>query len=91
MMGMLTRPHLGRTTKRGRSRLTLICAATALYFHGCSSAAAPLTITMQHPETKQTLNCSAKDQFARADTSMLASAVESCAKSLEARGFVRQR
>ena len=63
----------------------------ALCFQGCSSAPAPLTITMQHPETKQTLTCTAKDQFARADTAMLASAVESCAKGLETRGFVRQR
>ncbi len=58
---------------------------------GCSSVPAPLSITMEHPETKQKLTCAAKDQLARSDATLLAGAVESCARSLEARGFIRQR
>jgi hypothetical protein len=46
---------------------------------------------MEHPETKQKLTCAAKDQLARSDATLLAGAVESCARSLEARGFIRQR
>ncbi|HMA80620.1 MAG TPA: hypothetical protein VKR81_07000 [Candidatus Binatia bacterium] len=70
------------------NRLLLGCAL--LFPSACSSAAAPLSITMYNAETNQTLTCAARDQLGRADTAMLAGAVESCAKQLEARGFVRQ-
>jgi hypothetical protein len=56
---------------------------------GCGSAAAPLSIEMYNPETNQTLTCAARGQLAQADPAVLATAVESCAKQLEARGFVR--
>jgi hypothetical protein len=77
--------------RRGRVVGVALLAACYTAFLGCSSAPAPLSITMEHPETKQKLTCAAKDQLARADASLLASAVESCARSLEARGFIRQR
>jgi hypothetical protein len=56
---------------------------------GCGSAAAPLSIEMYNPATNQTLTCAARDQLVQADPAVLATAVESCAKQLEARGFVR--
>jgi hypothetical protein len=49
-----------------------------------------MSVKMVHPETRQTLTCSARDQLGRADTAMLANAVESCVKSLKARGFVEE-
>jgi hypothetical protein len=64
--------------------------AASINSFGCSSRAAPLTITMYHPETQQTLSCAARDELARSDPKVLAGAVESCAKNLEARGFVRK-
>lgn len=57
---------------------------------GCGSAEAPLSIHMYNPKTHQALTCSARDPSARYDTAVLAGAVESCAKNLEARGFVRE-
>jgi hypothetical protein len=57
---------------------------------GCSSGQTPMSVTMVHPGTKQTLTCSARDQLGRTDASLLAAAVESCAKNLEAAGFVRK-
>jgi hypothetical protein len=45
---------------------------------------------MYHPETKQTLTCNAHDKLARSESSMLAMAVESCAKNLEQHGFIRK-
>ena len=71
------------------NRLLLGCALL-LFSFACSSAAAPLSITMYNAETNQTLTCAARDQLGRADTALLAGAVESCAKQLEARGFIRQ-
>ena len=58
----------------------------------CSSAPPPLVIKMYHPETKQSLTCAAKDQPSMASNSpALASAVETCARHLEAQGFVREK
>jgi hypothetical protein len=45
---------------------------------------------MYHPETKQTLTCAARDQASNSHTPALTAAVETCAKQLEAGGFVRQ-
>ena len=57
----------------------------------CSSGPAPLSITLEHPETKHSLICSAKDKLGRTDETVLAGVVENCARTLEARGYVRQR
>jgi hypothetical protein len=46
---------------------------------------------MVNPNTNQTLTCAASDQLSRADVAVLAAAVETCARNLEAKGFVRQR
>jgi hypothetical protein len=63
----------------------------ALAIAACSSAPAPLSIVLEHPETKHTLTCAAKDKLGRTDESVLAGVVENCARTLEARGYVRQR
>ena len=61
-----------------------------LVFCGCSSAAAPLSIELYNPETNQVLTCAARGELTQADPSVLAVVVESCAKQLESRGFVRK-
>ena len=66
---------------------TLTGALTLLW--GCS-AQPPLSITLYHPETKQTLTCSARSQLSDARSEALAAAVETCAQQLEANGFVRR-
>jgi hypothetical protein len=48
-------------------------------------------IHLYNPKTHQALTCSARDQRAGADASLLAGVVESCAKNLEARGFIREK
>jgi len=58
---------------------------------GCSSAAAPLSIELYNPETNQTLTCAARGELTQANSTVLAAVVESCAKQLEARGFVREK
>jgi hypothetical protein len=58
---------------------------------GCSSGQAPLVIHMYNPKTHQALVCSARDQRAGADPSLLAGAVETCARNLEVRGFIREK
>jgi len=66
-------------------------AGVAIFLGGCSSGPAPLALKMYNPETKQTLDCHAKDPTGRTDREVLASAVESCARQLEARGFIREK
>ena len=60
-------------------------------FCGCGSAAAPLSIELHNPETNQVLTCAARGDFTQANSPVLAAAVESCARQLEARGFVRDK
>ena len=74
----------------GRTTISIIFLA-AVGAIGCSSGKAPLVIHMYNPKTHQALVCSARDQRVGADSSMLAGAVESCAKNLEARGFIREK
>src|SRR5262245_26338072 len=62
-----------------------------LVLSACSSASPALVIKMYHPETKQRLTCAAKDDLKQGNTSALASAVETCARHLEAQGFVREK
>ena len=69
------------------------CVVVALSFAvvtmvSCTPAAQPMSVKMVHPDTHQTLTCSASDQLGRSDTALLARAVESCVNSLKARGFV---
>ena len=56
----------------------------------CSSSPASLSIKMVNPETQKILMCSARDNFG-ADRAVLATVVETCARQLEARGFVRAK
>jgi hypothetical protein len=61
-----------------------------LVFCGCGSAAAPLSIELYNPETNQVLTCAARGELPQANSTVLAAVVESCAKQLESRGFVRK-
>ena len=71
--------------RRERFWLAMILAAA---ISGCTATDGPLNITLHHPQTGVQRTCSAKESSA-ADVSVLSTAVESCAKQLEARGFVR--
>jgi len=68
-----------------------VFAGVAIFLVSCSAGPAPLAIKMVNPTTKQTLDCHAKDPTGRTDRELLASAVESCARQLEAHGFVREK
>ena len=48
----------------------------------------PLSISLYHPKTNTMRECVARESAAK-DTQMLADIVESCARQLEAHGFVR--
>jgi hypothetical protein len=69
----------------------LILSAVAGTAIGCSSGPAPLVIHMYNPKTHQALVCSARDRRGGTDASMLADAVESCARKLEAQDFIREK
>ena len=56
-------------------------------FSGCG-ATNPLSITLHHPKTNTLRKCAARESNAR-NTELLAGIVESCARQLEAHGFVR--
>jgi len=55
----------------------------------CAAKTPPLAIRMYNPKTNQTLHCMAREQSGQ-HTDILAATVESCARQLEANGFVRE-
>jgi hypothetical protein len=55
---------------------------------GCSASEAPLSINLYNPKTGVQRTCAAKESSSK-DVSALSNAVETCAKQLEALGFVR--
>jgi hypothetical protein len=65
-----------------------LAVISAAAISGCVASDAPLNITLHNPKTGVQRTCSAKQSSSR-DVSALAAAVETCAKQLEARGFVR--
>ena len=69
-----------------RSMIALLALNIALA--SCSSADPPLAIRMYNPQTHQTLHCTARSDSGT-HAPILASAVEACARQLEANGFVR--
>ena len=54
----------------------------------CTASDSPLSISLYNPKTGVQRTCSAKESSSK-DVSALSNAVETCAKQLEARGFVR--
>jgi hypothetical protein len=72
------------------SLLSLFAGAVSILV-ACSSAAPPLSIKMYHPETRQALTCAASDQPSQGNSPALSAAVETCAKQLEAQGFIREK
>ena len=81
----------GSWSENALTNRAVVFAGVAIFLAGCSAGPAPLAIKMVNPETKQALDCHAKDPTGRTDRELLASAVESCARQLEARGFVREK
>jgi hypothetical protein len=68
------------------------CVATilAVLISGCVASDSPLSISLYNPKTGVQRTCSAKESSSSSkDVLALSSAVETCAKQLEARGFVR--
>lgn len=62
--------------------------ALAIALSSCSSTEAPLAIRMYNPKTNQTLHCTARAE-STSNSGVLATVVETCARQLEANGFVR--
>ena len=62
--------------------------ALTLFVMAACTQTAPLSITLKDPKTNTVRTCSAR-QFSKNDAAFLANAVETCAKQLEAYGFVR--
>lgn len=56
----------------------------------CGSSPRSLSIKMVNPETQMTLMCNARDDLG-ANRDVLANVVETCARQLEARGFLRAK
>ena len=78
--------------KRGLMRSTkklviLLLLFTACYAAGCM-ATQNLSVQLYHSKTNTMRTCTARESTAR-DIPMLADAVETCARQLEARGFIR--
>jgi hypothetical protein len=69
--------------------LPIIAFLSSQFLSGCGTTN-PLSITLHHPKTNALRKCAARESTAR-DTEMLAGIVESCARQLEAHGFVRVR
>ena len=69
--------------------ITFICVFAMAFITACAETAPPLSITLRDPKTNAVQKCSARESTAK-DTAALSSAVEACARQLEARGFVRE-
>jgi hypothetical protein len=65
-----------------------LVVVSAALISGCTATDAPLNITLHNPKTGVQRTCSAKESSSK-DISALSAAVETCAKQLEAHGFVR--
>jgi hypothetical protein len=71
-----------------RLRFVIAPIIIAISLPSCGVKETPLAIRMYNPNTTQTLHCTARDQTGQF-TTVIANAVEACARELEARGFVR--
>ena len=71
-----------------RRPIFLAAMVSAVLISGCTASDAPLSISLYNPKTGAQRTCAAKESSSR-DVSALSGAVETCAKQLEARGFVR--
>lgn len=94
--GFLTVRRLPMSSARAAAHshayvLSAVFILYALALTACSSGSSPLVIKLYHPETKQSLTCAAKDELTQSNSSVLASAVETCARHLETQGFVREK
>jgi hypothetical protein len=78
--------YLKKLSRRENFWLAVISTAA---ISGCTAADGPLNITLHNPKTGVQRTCSAKESSSSKDVSALSAAVESCAKQLETRGFIR--
>ena len=80
-----------RTLILARNELSFLIGIIAgiITLAGCAAKEAPLAIRLYNPNTRQTLHCTARDESGQ-HSELLTSAVESCARQLEANGFVRE-
>ena len=69
--------------------IMFIWACATVFVTACAQTAPPLSITLRDPKTNAVQKCSAREGAAK-DSAALSSAVEACARQLEARGFVRE-
>jgi hypothetical protein len=67
--------------------LILFLSFAARFSPGCT-ATPSLSVQLVHPKTKAMRTCSARESASK-DIPTLNDAVETCARQLEARGFVR--
>jgi hypothetical protein len=77
--------HLDCFPRRPMFWTVIACVAL---LSGCSASDSPLSISLYNPKTGVQRTCSAKESSSK-DVSALSNAVETCAKQLEARGFIR--
>ena len=68
--------------------ISIIALLTSIEFLSGCAATDPLSISLYHPKTNTLRKCVARESTAK-DTQMLADIVQSCARQLEAHGFVR--
>jgi hypothetical protein len=72
-----------------RRQISCVAIVSGVLISGCSVAdPPPLSISLYNPKTGVERTCAAKGSSSK-DISALSSAVEACAKQLEAHGFIR--
>ena len=59
-----------------------------IFVAACGASERPLSIKMHNPKTNVTLNCAARDTGSQ-NNEVLANVVETCARQLESKGFIR--
>jgi hypothetical protein len=84
-----------RPTRTFKGKLSFLCGLAlgviSISINACGSSTPQLSVKLHNPKTGQTLFCSASNSTSDAYSEILASAVETCARQLEAQGFVRER
>jgi hypothetical protein len=85
IFSLIAMTHLNLFLSRQVFHVAMILA---VLISGCVASDSPLSISLYNPKTGVQRTCSAKESSSK-DVLALSNAVETCAKQLEARGFVR--
>jgi hypothetical protein len=80
--------HVSKQDKFGHRPIFWAVIVSAGLLSGCSASDFPLSINLYNPKTGVQRTCVATESSSK-DVAVLSNAVETCAKQLEARGFVR--